>query len=209
MRKWHNYPSAYPSLGNQCDCDLSIEIIGLLNNEFAQASLSFHHVRGHQDEKKPWDDLTWAEQLNVNCDQRATSVLCSLTNIDQPSTGTLKYNSIDVTTDNIPITNKLAQTIRNAYSSRDMRPYLCKKFSWSSSTCNLVDWLCLGCAVNQLTNNVHIFIVKLIHEWLPTHSHKHRSNRRHSHKCPICSSPNKTNQHFLRCDHDLYRPSHQ
>ena len=144
LREWTTYPTFYPSLGNKCDSDLSLEIVGLITHEYKRSSVTFHHVRGHQDEKKPWDQLTWAEKLNVNCDKRATATLLSLPHIDRPSFGTLVYSNVDLLANNVPITNKVAQTVRDAYGSPEMRPYLCKKFNWASSTCDLVDWLCLG-----------------------------------------------------------------
>ena len=62
---WRTYNDLYPSVGLACDSDFCLEIIGILKNEFQHANISMSHVRGHQDEKKPWDGLTWPEKLNV------------------------------------------------------------------------------------------------------------------------------------------------
>ena len=77
LRTWISYPNLYPSIGIKCNIDLCLEILTVANKFFHHNILSFHHVRGHQDEKKAWDLLTWPEKLNCECDKRATATLLS------------------------------------------------------------------------------------------------------------------------------------
>ena len=37
--------------------------------------LDREHVKGHSDDKKEWDEMTRQEQVNVMCDEQATSAL--------------------------------------------------------------------------------------------------------------------------------------
>ena len=144
LNDWRTYPDLYPSVGLSCDSDYCLEIIGLLKHEFHQANVTMSHVCGHQDEKKPWDQLTWPEKLNCHCDKRASHVLNNASHHDRPSSATLAYHKLDFLSRNQVITNRLPTTIRRIYGSTDMRTYLCRKFSWKPSTCDLIDWLCHG-----------------------------------------------------------------
>ena len=86
-----------------------------------------------------------------------------------------------------------------------MRTYLCTKFDWHSQICDSIDWLCHGRALNRLNPNDQIFVVKLIHEWLPLNSQKHWFNQHHASSCPVCRSTIENPNHFLRCSHMGYR----
>ena len=117
----------------------------------------------------------------------------------RPNIATSYYSNIDLLSKGIPITNKIAATIRQKYGSTEMRTYLCNKFDWVSSTCDTIDWLCHGRALSRLPNTNQVFVVKLIHEWLPLHQQKHHFNRHHTHLCPICRQHIENPNHFLRC----------
>ena len=159
-----------------------------------------------KEKKKRWDQLTWPEKLNCHCDKRASNVLRNASHHDRPSSATLAYHKLDFLSQNQVITNRLATTIRRIYGSTDMRTYLCRKFSWKPSTCNLVDWLCHGRAINRFPNNIQIFITKLIHEWLPVQAQQHRINKFQSPLCHICKNHDETPIHYLRCSHATYQP---
>ena len=160
LRDWQHYQHYYPSVGTKCDADLCLEIMGIVSYEFSPQCISFHHVRGHQDSKKTFDQLTWQEILNCDCDHRASATLASLSHADRPNIATSYYSNIDLLSKGIPITNKIAATIRQKYGSTEMRTYLCNKFDWVSSTCDTIDWLCHGRALSRLPNTNQVFVVK-------------------------------------------------
>ncbi len=204
LREWIRYPTFYPSIGVKCDSDLCLEIIGTLHQHFHRNDLTFHHVRGHQDEKKPWDLLTWPEKLNCECDKRASATLLSAPHHDRPHHHTLFYPHCDLLNNGIPLTNKISETIRQIHGSKNMRSYLCSKFSWNTKTCNHIDWLCHGRALSRFPISHQTFIVKLIHEWLPLHHRRNKINRHHTTLCPVCTKTSETPDHFLKCNAPPY-----
>ena len=161
-------------------------------------------MRGHQDDKKEWHQLTWPELLNCNCDQRASVLLHSSPHRDRHTLNTLYFPHVDLLHNSIPITNNIPSTIRQLYGSSAMRTFLSQKFKWNSATCDLIDWLCHGRALSRLSLSQQTFIIKMIHEWLPLHQQKHRINYHHTNICPICQQHIETPQHFLTCAHPPY-----
>jgi len=87
-----------------------------------------------------------------------------------------------------------------------MSTYLCTKFSWSSPTCDTINWLSHGWALNQLSISQQTFTIKLIHEWLPIHLHHNKINRHHPIKCPVCNTHIESPEHFLSCNDTKYQP---
>ena len=133
-------------------------------------------------------------------------MLAQASHRDRSPSTTLAYHRLDFLSNNQVITNRLPQAIRRIYGSTDMRQYLCRKFNWRPATCDLVDWLCHGRALNRFPNNVQIFLTRLIHEWLPVQVRQHKINKFHTPLCQMCQQQDETQRHFLQCSHSKYQP---
>ena len=56
------------------EMDLEMQILHMLK-ELSPISHELKHVKGHQDQNKKIEDLTWEEKMNVYCNQLATKEL--------------------------------------------------------------------------------------------------------------------------------------
>ena len=83
LRNWTRYDFLYPTLRLANDYDMSIDFIEEVKETINKDKVSFHHVKGHQDRYKKFEDLSWPEQLNCMCD-KAAGELTNITPTDRP-----------------------------------------------------------------------------------------------------------------------------
>jgi hypothetical protein len=126
------------------------------------------YVRGHQDDKRDYDDLTRPEQLNVLADHRASTALQDLCVAGQPTRfyplpacrGYLRDTSGD-------ILNREQRTLRTEFPGCELRAYLQKRNNWTDQVYDSISWPVYRSATALLTDSVWTFVVKLSSSSLP------------------------------------------
>ena len=153
------------------------------------------HVKGHQDKKTPYSDLTRPAQLNVDADTYATNYL---------NNGTvIKYqlfpaNPVTLYLSKCVITSKYKREIRKSSRSPELRIYLIDKFNWAQNTPDLIWWEIHGSSIFSLPFNDRRRIRKFIFRWLPTCERLKMQEDEVSEACPVCGYV-ETHAHLLKC----------
>jgi len=164
--------------------------------------IQFHylHVKGHQD-SKPDHILTTEEQHNVECDGFAKQFLLDTTTIST----TLDTPEFPAAQPHLKIQGKVIccrflPAIHQAAAQPEYWDYLCKRFNWTYTDANTVQWRTLSAALQLFPSNDQRWLVLFVHQKLPL-----RTSKFHPHMgstlCPSCQKYNETSQHFLECNH--------
>jgi len=101
--------------------------------------LQFHHIKGHQDQKKN-QQLSIQEHLNIDCNTRAASLPPPLQDLDirwHPLL-TAGYPHLRLSTS--VVTQKLQHTLRDAATQMAYFDYLTNKFQGITSPATDIHW---------------------------------------------------------------------
>jgi hypothetical protein len=102
--------------------------------------LTWAHVKGHQDEKRKWYELTPMESLNVRADSHATSGLNSIEGEPTSKIPHIPSSKIGLTIAGKDITSHYATHLRKAASRPAMLQRAQKHYGWIETQFDMVDW---------------------------------------------------------------------
>lgn len=91
----------------------------------------------------------------------------------------------------------IAEDIRNAATSPELRSYFKEKYSWNERIIDVADW---HIHHKVITNSKMInkkFLTQFLHQWLPLNGSPSTSSQ--SKLCPLCHEVPETPDHFLTC----------
>jgi hypothetical protein len=97
------------------------------------------------------------------------------------------------------VTDQIAETIRHAAGTMDLRAYMQKKYKWNDATIENIDWMIHSQALQNLQPNDRKTCTQFIHGWLPTCGHPGQLKIATSQTCPICKEQIESQAHFLSC----------
>ncbi len=166
----------------------------------------FVHVKSHQDDDVSIDKLPFSAQLNVLCDELASTQLAH-----QHETVSAATASISLPTRSLPvqiffgaqnIQSHYVANLRHAITAVRHRHYLQKKYKWPDHAWDVLacDSLYL-CAKKTLLHNA-MNRSKLVHNWLNLGSQRgtFRPDAPLVHRtCPYCATPEDF-AHLLSCE---------
>jgi hypothetical protein len=161
--------------------------------------LTWEHVRGHQDEKKKWYELTWMETLNVRADALATDGLTDLPGNPTTLVTLIPSSKIGLRINLIDITSKYATHIRKAAAEPDMRIHFHKHYGWDAKDFDSVDWKSHQGAIRKLSYAGKKFITKFIHQILPMGAVYHKIDPTQSITCSSCKLHPECEAHLYQC----------
>jgi hypothetical protein len=104
------------------------------------------HIKGHQDNPKPYEDLSLPAQLNCDADVLATNELQNypITCIHVPL---LPPATVQITIGGTAVTRKLGPTIRRQHGRLGLlKAYMHERFRWTNDTVVSVNWEAFSCA---------------------------------------------------------------
>ena len=161
------------------------------------------HVKGHQDDGTKYEDLPYAAQINVDCDEIAGRTLDTPpTDMPQRDTASFLLSSdAALSIRGTLITKDIPKQIRMASNGRKLRHHIMKKTGWSQLVFDLVDWDALESALSKEPLSQRVRLIKFMHEWLPTMKRQHRYKMSATALCPVCKKRIETQTHFFRCKH--------
>ena len=175
-----------------------------LTNEISHAQMQLatiipnledtQHVKGHQDSKKKFDDLSRPAQLNTLADCLATRQLDHL--LQENATQDmlpLSSNPVYLYNNTVArlVTSKEPNAAKWAWSTQRMFKYWSKRLSLPMKDIQSIDWEGLKHTKKTLTENQKVFCYKLSADWLPT-GHRMDLIGNLETECPSCSSPQET-----------------
>ena len=167
--------------------------------------LTVEHVKGHQDDILPYNELSRPAQLNVKADSSATNYLINgtLQPYDEFCDNAVTMYIID----NL-ITRDYRHQIIVASTSIGLRLYFLDKFDWSDTTPDLVWWQAHGKSLRAFNKQDQRRIRKYIFSWLPTcqrlasyekDSDEEDETITEANRCPSCREAIETHKHLLQC----------
>jgi hypothetical protein len=160
--------------------------------------LQWEHVKGHQDEKKQWYELTWMERLNVRADILATDGLA----IDgSPSTivSFIPSSKVGLRIDYTDVTSKYATHLRKAATLPATLLFTKQHYGWDEDTFKTIDWKAHHGALRKLTFARKKFITKFTHQLLPMGTVFHKIDPNQSAACSSCHGHLESHDHLYRC----------
>lgn len=160
-------------------------------------ALDFGHVKSHQDDTTPVDDLLEDAIANIEADRLATEALESA-NDSGPPPDLSPHSQCLFHLAGHPVTFHLPDRIRLQSFQSGFRKQVAASRSWSHT--DDIDWNLLS-TLSKRPSSTKRFIFKLQHRLLPT---SHILNRRSPHYSPLCPAcgEEETNDHFLLCHHE-------
>lgn len=187
--------------------DLIISITKAL--ELSPLNWNFHHLDGHQDDYKSFEELDRWAQLNVMVDKDAKKCLTNILRSESGSGSTLviPYYKCTVSMQDHPtsgtyhpISSHLAQTILKNIQQSHLKDYWIKKKQFSEQTVETIDWKALTKSANNYARNKWLskFVTGIcgVGSMLKIWKHQKHSS------CPRCGHDDETTQHVLLCQED-------
>ena len=159
---------------------------------------TFQHVKGHQDEKKAYQDLPFLAQLNVDADYQAGQYQ-SRHGSHRPIIPLSPTLPIALDIAGRTIHRKFKTAIRDAAHTGPLFQRMCFRNGWSTHVPDSIDWDAHRLATANPLRRTHF--VKVCHELLPTGSLVHRYHPSYPEWCPLCKHPTEDHKHVLRCPH--------
>jgi hypothetical protein len=101
------------------------------------------HVKGHQDDSLPTDELPWPAQLNVRCNELATAKLQRLSS-PSPLVPFFPASLVSLTVQGITLTHHIPSQIRHLHSALTQCPYLEKHHYWAPGSSTPSIGICSG-----------------------------------------------------------------
>jgi GH24 family phage-related lysozyme (muramidase) len=127
---------------------------------------SFHHVKGHQDDKIAYENLTFDARLNVDTDAEAGKYRYNNPE-PRPKITRLPSNSAQLHVSGAMISAHYRIGIEKAASATNLREYIRSKNDWTTEQMAYINWDALGKALARLAQR-HTQLFKMCHEILPT-----------------------------------------
>jgi hypothetical protein len=175
--------------------DVLATIHDLLNNFPIPPTIS--HVKGHQDNNKPYEDLPLPAQLNCDADVLTTHELQNYptTCIHVPL---LPPASVQLTIGGTTITRKLGPTIQCQHGLGLLKAYMQKRSQRTNDMVVSVNWEAFSRAFRS-RYRFRVFTFKLCFWQLPTGKTLHKRTPCFDPQCPACLHAVERNDHMFQC----------
>jgi hypothetical protein len=144
---------------------------------------SIVHVKGHQDNALPHNQLPLEAQVNVDAATAATEYQ-TMHGKSRPIVPSITSYGAQLLILDKTVTHHYIREIQHAYSHPLLKAYIRKRNQWPPMLLSQINWS-LGTACNALHNQRH-FVVKLSHNLLPTQSCTTKYDASSPSECPFC-----------------------
>jgi hypothetical protein len=164
--------------------------------------LKWEHVKGHQDDKKQWYELTWMETLNVRADLHATSGLDIASTIDEQQAKKINLipsSKVALRIYDTDITSHHASHLRKAATRPAIVQRTHKHHGWTPIQFEMIDWKAHQDAMQKLRFAEQKFIKKFTHQSLPMGDVYHKIDPSQSTTCWSCKVQTESDTHLYRC----------
>jgi hypothetical protein len=174
-------------------------VLATIHNLLKDFSLppTISHVKGHQDNHKPYEDLSLLAHFNCDADVLATNKLQNYpaTCINMPP---LPLATVQITIGGTTVSQKLGPTIRRQHGLGLLKAYMHERFRWTNDMVVSINWEAFSRAFRS-QYRFRVFTFKLCFWQLPTGKTLHKQSPLFDPKCPACSHASECNDHMFQC----------
>jgi glutaredoxin len=195
----NEYESSYKALCPNFDVLLAISITQTTVFGRWKHLQNTLHVKAHQEEKKPYDELSIEEKLNVKADELASEVLRQLINQETVcEKWHLPHCKAYLRVDESILSSSETNTLRWRYSEYNLQNYYSNKFKIPLRQLHQINWAALRLARNKLTPGQQTFSIKHAIGWMATGTRMQMIGKNLVTSCPYCKAEEDTD-HILLC----------
>jgi len=194
VNKALKYDDYYTNSTLASDWDVLREIVW--NCQSQQLPPTISHIKGHQDKKKPYEDLPLLAQLNIDAD--ALADLYMPFHLDQHRhVNLLPHAGCQLHLPSGTVTHHLKHELTVAKRGPPLMSLLTKRYSWDESITQNIDWKTHGLVLRSSPHPTTM--IKFIHDMSPVGYRVNRYNNKYSPACLSCGHPSETMHHLHHC----------
>ena len=193
-----NLDCIYPNETLAAEWDILLEIWTTKDMLTDPHRPTFTHVKGHQDRKKPYNELSLSAQLNVDADHIANAYIEENPDKDYSHVPMLPHSGAQLNLLNGTATSRLKQRLRLARTTSLLQTHLQKKFGWSEATFHDINWESSRVALNRLKTH-RTTLIKHLNDIIPVGKRVHRYDPKYPAGCPSCHEPIENADHLHLC----------
>jgi ribonuclease HI len=177
------------------EADITNVAESLLQREFHKIRIT--HIKSHQDTNNA-GQLSWAAQLNVIADEKATAQRQLMS---QPAATVTNTTQGMLYIKGVAVTRDIQTQLWQAASKIPIQEFYTKQNQWPESTFDRINWKAQQAAMLRFSTSDQQRLYKFIHKWLPTGKMMKRVHESNSNLCPLCINEIEDNLHMFHCAH--------
>ena len=165
-------------------------------------------IKGHQDERTPYVDLTGDAKLNVDVDELATLHQTSKRQLPTEISPHLSEQKITVVINGKRYPSQINAQIRYHINGSNLKQYLTTKQGWTEDTWYKIDLHTFGVHFRRLTMGQKVQHMQFIYDLQPVGRRKGQISKNDSDsvtQCPCCRIEIENQYHLLHCRHNPKR----
>ena len=190
----------YLSFKNTFDDDVDIKTELRTHYKRNQNYISLHHVKAHQDDKLPFQDLSLASKLNVAMDTHAKAALLQTTKIKHRRfIPHLPLQKVSLKTKFDRITNDIGSNVNRYKIGHESEKWIQKRWNITEDTMKLITWSDLKHVLKNSKFYKKTQYVKIIHKMWATNKRQFEWKQTDSPKCPFCKTEDESRMHIFTC----------
>jgi hypothetical protein len=159
---------------------------------------TFSHIKGHQDRKKPYAELSLAAQLNVDADALAGAFLRNHPTINHSRAPMFPHTKIHLHLAEGTVTHKIKRAMKLARSAPPLRKKLQVKYGWSDEVFCDINWEASRQALNGLRAH-RVTLIKHLNNITPVGKLVNIYDKKYPAACPSCPEIVETRKHLYLC----------
>jgi hypothetical protein len=167
----------------------------------------FHHVKGHQDNKTAYRNLSLEVQLNVDAGQEAGYYYHNMNRDAATPVCLIPGNCTNLTIDGNIISSSYKHAIHTVSTTPKLMAKTQEPKGWTSHDMNLIHRPALSQAIERVSSRM-TQLVKLSHDLLPTGVMVHIYDPKLPTSCVFCRHDTKDPDHTLQCPHPTHHLWH-
>ena len=188
----------YPNSTLDSEWDILMEIWTTHNPLTPEQRPQIQHVKGHQDQQTPYDDLTLRAQLNCDADKLAEDFISTNPDLDYSTAPMLPNSRAQLHLTSGTISNKLKMELKLARTVEPLQEKLKEKFGWDHETFQSIDIECCRRALRRHGKN-RVTLIKHLNDIIPIGTRVSRYDPKYPAACPSCPEPAETSSHLQTC----------
>lgn len=175
-----------------------------LHQSLGGRRLKIKWVRGHQDDRIPYEELSPEAKLNVDSDALASDHYWSGSGL-KPSTAIPHFPEfkVSILINGVRYPSKIDQQLRYHINGSYLKNHLQHQYRWNEKVWHMIDFSNFGRFFEKLPVSQQIQHMKFVHNIQPIGEHKQRltkhSTTQDHIRCPCCHIAKETQLHLLQC----------
>ena len=164
--------------------------------EGSQPTMS--HIKSHQDDKRPVEELSIPAQMNCAADKLADEYLKQNPDVDHTKVPMLPTSGCQLHLSHGTVTHNLKLAMTHARTIPPFKKKLCSKHAWSEEDFDDIDWTAHGQALKRIKKHRKT-IVQYVNDWLPVGKRVHTYDPKYPESCPSCPAQVEDTEHLQNC----------